>query len=726
MESRGVRRAWCGSLLLLLAIGCAPAEDGSLDHDGTRDATLSDVIADALVDVTPDVLRDIPRAGEDSFGANDVSETDTVALVDGADGDTTESQVGEFEVNFVPFAPPAYQPTDCAPETGWCSISPWAKAEHMSGVAAVTADDIWLGGSRGSVARFHEGSVETLMRLEGNPILRNVWATGPLDVWFSGMSEGVSFLLRWDGVGFERAELPGVVLRNVWHATSDNLWAVSAHEVVRWDGSRWTAEQIAEDVRLEDVWGSGADDVWVIGTHQEHSSSNRCRIFRWDGTAWRDESRWCANDRLVQMDCKRIWGTAPDDVWLAGTGMAQELYHGGYVARWDGQCWTSTIADLPAHEMVMKSITGSGPDDVWAVTHRELYHWDGDTWTTARPVGARAPHDLAVAPNGSAVLSADNGGLYRRDAGSWTELSLPTPDLKAAATGAAGLWVTGSHGAALHYEDGTWTHEEVGTRATLNAVWLAPDGQPWVVGDSGAAYRRSDSGFQPLGLDTEMHLSGVWGRDADDVWVVGGTTTRAGSHDPAPAGYVAHWDGTTWTEVAAPEGGALLAVTGSLGGSLWVAGNIAPPHARVADGWVPAAIPYEFDAFVEYGHDLKYDATGRLWVSGKSVPRGDESWSGFVATFADDEWSVFENGIHNAVTGVWSDGHSLAIGAGDGMSVWLDSGDGWRQEEPGLGILTDVVGTAQGHVYLVGNGGQVLKRVFPMATLRRPPGSSPE
>lgn len=606
----------------------------------------------------------------------------------------------------------------CDRSAGWCSVGPWAPATHHWAIVALAGDDVWLGGSGNAIQHWDGQDLRNVSYpSDRSDYFTGAWASGPSDVWLTGIGVDAALALHWDGRAWQRHEIPGDAwLNRVWGAASDDVWMVDSKQgrIYHWNGRSWAVDApavelgIPGDVMLYDVWGTGADDVWAVGGQSTNSGHNRCVLLHWYGNGWTDRTPTRLDSTHGSpVDCTAVWGTASDNVRVAGydySHLESLLLH------WDGEAWS--VVDVVFPTSFVETVTGTGPDDLWVLGREDLFHWDGQSWHSVRPEGATNPKNLTIAPEGDVFLTADWGVLYQRDGEEWAERSLPRADLRAGAIDDESLWVVGSYGAAYRREGDAWLREELGTRATLTNVWLDPAGQPWITSNEGLVYHRGDAGWQVRETGSELSLNAIWGRSAEDLWVVGGSTDEPGSSDEDAVGVVLHWDGSAWTEIPAPEGGALFAVAGTADGTLWVGGDFTAPLQREGESWVSAPAPFPSEVRWQGVFDLSFDASGRLWASGYFRRSEAPVGTGYLAHYAEGRWTLTETERANEVAGVWSDGASLTIGAGEGIEVWVDEGQGLVYDEPGTGAINDVVGTPDGRVLFIGAGGQVYERHF--------------
>ena len=114
------------------------------------------------------------------------------------------------------------------------------------------------------------------------------------------------------------------------------------------------------------VWGSGPNDVWIAGDTMLH----------WDGSALAP-----ANSGTTQ-PLQGVWGSGPNDVWSVGDH--------GTILHWDGSVWSPSPNDQP--DASFAGVWGTGPNDIWAfgcvflpapeaACTPVILRWDGSVWS---------------------------------------------------------------------------------------------------------------------------------------------------------------------------------------------------------------------------------------------------------------------------------------------------------------------------------------------------------
>ena len=323
-----------------------------------------------------------------------------------------------------------------------------------------------------------------------------------------------------------------------------------------------------ERISINGIWGSASNDVWIAGSPAV--------VFHWDGT---ELSRTKIE---TQLPLASVWGSGPGDVWAFGS--TKWIWHndgagasGGGWSRSSGvEVDSGTGMDPLGHPMPIVAMWGSSASDVWAVGASvvgfdfmtrlpTLYHCDG--WRNGEPQWQASGIPIAELPYfDSATYNAICGGTT------------------------TGVWVVGD-GGKTRFSEGwrgdhaDWKAINTDTSRNLNAVWCGPDGDVWAAGESGLMRRftRGDGGdYVDLAVEppTNQSIRALWGLAADDLWAVG------------DAGTILHWDGTSWKNA---EGALrsvttedLLAIWGSSKDDIWIAGrNILLHHGDTPESKAP-------------------------------------------------------------------------------------------------------------------------------------------
>ena len=141
--------------------------------------------------------------------------------------------------------------------------------------------------------------------------------------------------------------------------------------------------------------------------------------------------------------------------------------------------------------------------------------------------------------------------------------------------------------AVLHYDGTAWTELSTGQRGDLWWVHAFENGPVLLAGGNATILRYEDGVFTRMrtpGLARHT-VYGLWGASPDDVYAVGSVSGQSG--------FIWHYDGTQWSEVALPYGELPRTADGDIPGffKVWgtgggrVRGGRAGRGAALARGW---------------------------------------------------------------------------------------------------------------------------------------------
>jgi hypothetical protein len=295
---------------------------------------------------------------------------------------------------------------------------------------------------------------------------------------------------------------------------------------------------------ISGVAAAATDDVWAVG----QSTSRQPFTAHWGGRKW----AVAATPQLSSGGVFDAVATTPSgDAWAVGSQFTDDGGSLTLAEHWNGHGWevlpTPNVYGLPGDFNELVDVGVVSDSDIWAVGVADrtgakeksiVVHWNGVKWTLSPAKGkvtaltavsmVSSSYGLAVgqlSPPGVAVTA----GL---DHGTWSAQKLPGPDGQllhdVRALSKKEAWVVGSHlvgGSSVPFID----HFIKGTGWT---------GVPPGTADSGV--------FWALAMSS-----------SGDMWAVGT------DYSNLDAPLISHWNGTSWSQDAAPSGpdAALLDVT---------------------------------------------------------------------------------------------------------------------------------------------------------------------
>jgi hypothetical protein len=265
---------------------------------------------------------------------------------------------------------------------------------------------------------------------------------------------------------------------------------------------------------------------------------------------------------------------------------------------------------------------------------------------------------------------------------------LPAGLLSVWGTSADDVWTVGSDPGdgpfVLHFDGTSWTRLATGASSGLWWVHGWEGGPVLLGGDDGLLLSYEDGAFTRMTTPSSARtVFGIWGASPNDVLAVGGV---AGS-----AGFVWHYDGTTWNDVALPEGDsglALFKVWGVTSSDAWVVGAEGRVMHWDGSALTPTESPASSTLFTVHAIPGLAVAVGGAG-NGVIIERsGTGDWHDVTPPLTptligvwiteNDGWAVGSDGQWlRRVEGNWTFDDSGPNLAGRALhSVWVDPADG--------------------------------------------------
>ncbi len=252
---------------------------------------------------------------------------------------------------------------------------------HLEGVAAVSADDVWAVGTRFKLidgifvpvplVLHWDGSVWSVVPAPGrgtprNGVLGGVLAVGPHEVWSAG-SYALNPLFSVD---FGRETL-----------------------IEHWDGRSWSVVPSANvpsalASSLGGLAAVGHRDVWAVGASMGQDTGQATLVEHWDGRSWSIVESPNMMDPEVEVhenSLRDVVALSRSSAWAVGEGEGKTL-----IAHWNGTGWSLVRSPAPGIISGLYAADALGPRRVFAVgtfldpvtfVLRPLaMWWDGDRW----------------------------------------------------------------------------------------------------------------------------------------------------------------------------------------------------------------------------------------------------------------------------------------------------------------------------------------------------------
>ena len=331
-------------------------------------------------------------------------------------------------------------------------------------------------------------------------------------------------------------------------------------------------------------------------------------------------------------------GTSPSDVWAVGAaGVGPPLSGRGIpealVDHWDGSSWRLIDTPrIPAAQfqystgVVLNGVAAIASNNVWAVggyatPHATPYivswnqtlveHWDGTQWRTV------AAPDLTPNDELTAISAVAADDIWAVGDASYHVVEGPPPSPSQSPP-----FDDVAEPFAEHWDGTAWSLVSV-PRAAVDPTNVA------------AVEAEARNGAILDGAFNAVHAV-----SSTDVWAVGGFSWQSFTSPRPDATLVDHWDGSSWTNIAAPDQSVaelghdasddLLAVDGTSASGLWAVGAAAPVGTlaihRLGSSW--SIVPSPHTGYRGYFSDVAVLGAANVWAAGDSVGHWDgRTWS---------------------------------------------------------------------------------------------------
>jgi len=259
-------------------------------------------------------------------------------------------------------------------------------------------------------------------------------------------------------------------------------------------------------------------------------------------------------------------------VWVSPGGNPVAVGNGGVIVRSDDGGETFYTQSSGVTDRNLRAVYGFDENQIYAVGnwHRQTFYYDGNSWSKFyEMLGATQDYALegiwgtghnymvAVGENNQKwffyefnynVYTYNNGSADAHDTGIAAKLW-------AIDGNASNDWYAvgdANGGCNVYRFTGSYFLNKIntGTTASLQGVWVSPEGHVFAVGDSGTIVQNTGSGWSVTTNVTTQDLKDVWGSDSSNVYAVGNNGT------------ILHYDGSAWAVMACPVAASLKSIDG--------------------------------------------------------------------------------------------------------------------------------------------------------------------
>jgi hypothetical protein len=325
---------------------------------------------------------------------------------------------------------------------------------------------------------------------------------------------------------------------------------------------------------LTAVAADSATDAWGVGQWFD-TSTRRYRTLaeHWNGTAW---ALTTSVDPMTNQQLNGVAAVSPSAAFAVGfTNSSNWLANRTLIERWNSG-WTHATSPSPTTiENELWGVWAASASDVWAVGNYGtsgggektlIEHFDGTSWTVVPSPNATAYDNLHRVAGSSPTDVWAVGTAYN----SATDVTAPLVE---------------------HWDGMSWKivpSPVLGPDSYLRGVAATSPSDAWIVGEwDGPAPTYTphtlvlrwngskwSSVANPSGGAQDFTLSGVAAKTSSDAWIAGDAEDYATGHTHT---LIEHWNGSSWNVVASPNPNAsydsLDAATILPSGVAWMTGS---------------------------------------------------------------------------------------------------------------------------------------------------------
>jgi len=304
----------------------------------------------------------------------------------------------------------------------------------LSGIATIAPNDIWAVGYASPSNKIYSKTLiehwdGTSWRIVPSPnvpstsnALSGVAAVSATDIWAVGSAGRFPLIEHWNGTSWRIVpgpNDPGNSLVAVAADSATDIWAVgygySGHQggslIAHWNGTTWKIVSVIAFDSLYGITVVSPDDVWAVGQGPFSPP-----IEHWNGTTWSSVK----SPKLSQYNyLNGVAAVSATDIWAVGPSSQSHAL----IEHWDGTKW-SVVPSALAKGGTLQAVGVVSATDIWAVgntysngvTTTLTEHWDGTTWSvvTSPDPGDHGNNFNAVAsiPGSNYVWAVGSAAYY--------------------------------------------------------------------------------------------------------------------------------------------------------------------------------------------------------------------------------------------------------------------------------------------------------------------------
>lgn len=331
-------------------------------------------------------------------------------------------------------------------------IPPKSQRSSLSGVAAISSNDVWVVGSyfisrfqTNTLAEHWNGSRWSIVpspdpgqgTSRTDDELFSVAAVSSNDVWAIGKENNLPLIEHWDGTQWSVVASPAtsssVFLTDIAAVTSNDVWIVGRQITSNiqdltftehWDGTQWSIvpspSRGTAGSDLTSVTALASNDIWAVGWNYGTAGAEQTLTEHWDGTQW----SIVASPNVPNVHSTSLGSVtaiSSNDVWAVGFSIIQGTgsFEGQTLTEhWNGTAWQIVTSPNPDPGDTLGYVAAVSTNNIWATggsftsgtsTPPFIEHWDGTSWQVVSSPPTTPPGsigDVSVVPGSSDLWTA--------------------------------------------------------------------------------------------------------------------------------------------------------------------------------------------------------------------------------------------------------------------------------------------------------------------------------
>lgn len=515
--------------------------------------------------------------------------------------------------------------------------------DHLFGVHALSAQDIWLVGQGGMIRR---SGIATISRTSwvsqtppgGNDLLAvhaaasgAAFAVGGQHDWFACIN-----CVAWGALNLQT---PGNLL-GVFAASASSIWAVGDQGIILHSSGTGqpTQDNSGTVEQLNTVWGTSSTDLMAVG-------ANGTTLRRGTGSTWTTVNAG-STDEL-----RGLWG-AENQRWT--TAMRSDGR--GQVLQLQSDQWKA-VSEPGAPLTALSGYETTALPGIWAVgANGTLLKGNGTTWTLKSQGPTEDLYAIWGVHDSNVWAGGKRGTLLHYDGRAWSAVTSPTTGDIVSIHGTAedDIWLSTTSGGLFHFDGSAWTGSAT-YGDMIPAVWAASRSEAWAAAEMGPMHtilHNKGQGWQIADMPTQP-IHAFWGSTTTDIWAFGS------------AGAVRRWNGTNWTVGSTPTTSTdFLAATGVAANRMWMATAAGTIYEWNGTVWRPMAT---MGTPTLLGIAAVSDS--RIMAVGNT----SNAKLGFIAQYNGASWEALPTVVQRSLYAAWANPKGTIWIAGQGGTILRSS-----------------------------------------------------